>query len=182
MKVVVLLSGGIDSMACVNFYLTQGYEVEGIFFKYKQPAVASEQNAAMRIAEHYGIQLRIIDLPQLKKDASGEIHGRNALFALSTLGIYGYGTYKIALGIHTGTQYPDCSIAFVKRVNLLCDIYTNGTIILEAPFVDWTKEQIIMYCKEQHLPLGFTYSCEVSESKPCGKCNSCLDRKEWLVA
>lgn len=167
-------------MACVKFYLAQGYEVEGIFFEYEQPSVNSEHAAATKIAEYYGIQLRIVQLPHLQADASGEIHGRNAIFALCALGIYGYGAYKIAIGIHSGTQYPDCSIGFVDRVNRLYDIYANGTVALEAPFAYWTKEQIIVYCKEHFLPIELTYSCEMGFIKPCGKCNSCLDRKAWL--
>ena len=33
MNVIVLLSGGIDSMACVEFYMEQGDAVEGLFFE-----------------------------------------------------------------------------------------------------------------------------------------------------
>ena len=56
MNVIVLLSGGIDSMACVEFYLKQGYSVEGLFFDYGQPALKAESVAANRIATHYGIK------------------------------------------------------------------------------------------------------------------------------
>lgn len=34
MKAFILLSGGIDSMACVNFYKALYYEVECIFCDY----------------------------------------------------------------------------------------------------------------------------------------------------
>ena len=180
MKVVVLLSGGIDSMACVKFYLAQGYEVEGIFFEYEQPTVNLERAAANKIAEHYGIKLRTVQIPRMQSNASGEIYGRNAVLAMTALSLYGYGTYKIAIGIHSGTQYPDCSGAFVDSVNRLYDIYANGTVVLEAPFVSWVKAQVIAYCKNLSLPLELTYSCEVGTTHPCGKCNSCLDRKVWL--
>ena len=60
MRVVILLSGGIDSMACVNFYLQQGYDVECIFCNYGQPGAVSELIAASKIAEHYQVPLRII--------------------------------------------------------------------------------------------------------------------------
>lgn len=180
MNVIVLLSGGIDSMACVEFYLEQGYTVEGVFFDYGQPAVKAERVAAKRIATHYGIKLRIIQLPQLCSNDRGEIYGRNAIFAMCALGINGYGTYKIAIGIHTGTSYSDCSSGFVDRINHLYDLYVNGMVILEAPFVEWTKEQIISYCIDLALPLDLTYSCEFGNEKPCGKCKSCLDRKVWL--
>ena len=41
MKAFILLSGGIDSMACVNFYKALNYEVECIFCDYGQPASIS---------------------------------------------------------------------------------------------------------------------------------------------
>lgn len=180
MNVVVLLSGGIDSMACVEFYLQQGYKVEGLFFDYGQPAIKAEKNAANRIATYYGLQLRAISIPHLHSNKFGEISGRNAVFAMFALGVNGYGTYKIAIGIHAGTSYSDCSVAFVERINSLYDLYTNGTVILEAPFVRWTKEQIISYCNDLSLPLELTFSCEFGSEKPCGECMSCLDRKVWL--
>jgi 7-cyano-7-deazaguanine synthase len=45
MKAFILLSGGIDSMACVNFYKALNYEVECIFCDYGQPASISEKQA-----------------------------------------------------------------------------------------------------------------------------------------
>ena len=180
MNVIVLLSGGIDSMACVGFYLEQGYTVEGLFFGYGQPAVKAESIAANKIATYYGIQLHTIQIPQLRSNNSGEIYGRNAIFAMCALGVSGYGMYKIAIGIHAGTNYADCSVSFVDRINRLYDLYANGTVILEAPFVEWTKDQIISYCVDLALPLELTYSCEFGSEKPCGECKSCLDRKVWL--
>lgn len=179
MKARILVSGGIDSMACINFYLAQGYDVEGIFFDYKQRAEQSEHYAAMKIAKYYGIKLSFLHIPGLRLYESGEIPGRNAIMAVQALGHFGYGTYKIVMGIHSGTNYPDCSAIFVEQINRLFDVYTDGTVILEAPFLNWTKQQIIEYSKKQMLPVELTYSCECGND-PCGRCNSCLDRKKWL--
>lgn len=180
MRVVILLSGGIDSMACVNFYLQQGYDVECIFCNYGQPGAVSELIAASKIAEHYQVPLRIIETTNISIPESGEICGRNALLVQQALCCYGYGTYKIILGIHDGTGYADCSQLFVDHMNRLIDCYANGTIILEAPFLNWLKPEIISYCKANSLPVHFTYSCEAGKVPPCGHCLSCLDRKEYL--
>jgi len=180
MNSIVLLSGGIDSMACVKFYLTQGYDVEGLFFDYGQPALIAERIAAGKIAEYYGIPFRIAQIPHLHSDPLGEIYGRNAVLSICALGLYGYGTYKIAMGLHAGTNYSDCTIGFVDRINCIYDLYANGTVILEAPFIEWSKGQVISYCNDWSLPLDLTFSCEYSGEKPCGKCKSCLDRKVWL--
>lgn len=180
MKAIVLLSGGIDSMACAYFYISQKYETEALFVDYAQPALQQERHAAERIAAYLCIPLKIITVPKMHVYDTGEIFGRNAVLALQALAAYGKGTYKVITGIHSGTIYSDCSEDFIVCINRVFDIYTNGTIILEAPFASWTKQQIISYCLSEALPISITYSCESSGVRPCGKCKSCLDRKEFL--
>ena len=53
----VLLSGGIDSTACVAFYLQQGFQVRGLFVDYGQAANAHEASAVDAVAHHYAIPL-----------------------------------------------------------------------------------------------------------------------------
>ena len=53
MKAIVLLSGGLDSMACVHFYLKMGYEVSALFCDYGQPAAPQEREAAICIANYF---------------------------------------------------------------------------------------------------------------------------------
>ena len=180
MKAFILLSGGIDSMACVNFYLKLGYEIECIFCDYGQPAAMPERQAAERVAKFYNIQLHIIEFKNIEIPKAGEICGRNALLVWLAFCKIGFGTYKIVLGIHDGTKYVDCSSRFVEATNSVFDCYTNGTVILEAPFQNWHKADIVAYCKENQLPHSFTYSCETGKVPPCGQCLSCLDRKEFL--
>lgn len=180
MQAVVLLSGGIDSMACVNFYLQQGYNVECIFCDYGQPGAVPEYAAASVIAEFYGVPLHTVETTNIVIPKNGEICGRNALLVQQALCYKGYGTYKIVLGIHDGTGYADCSQLFVDQMNRLIDCYANGKIILETPFLNWHKPEIITYCLEASLPIQSTYSCESGTLPPCGNCLSCLDRKELL--
>lgn len=177
MKAIVLLSGGIDSTACLKFYLDLSYEVECIFCDYGQPASAPELQAAKIISGIYGVPLHIITTTSLSIPSSGEICGRNALLVLQALCFMGFGTYKIILGIHAGSNYADCSSNFVVSMNRILDYYANGTVCLEAPFSDWNKHDIIAYCKEKGIPYDITYSCEKGTIPPCGKCLSCLDRK-----
>lgn len=180
MQAIILLSGGIDSMACTHFYLQQGYTLEALFCDYGQPAATIELQAATKIAEKYQIPLHVIETTNISIPESGEICGRNALLVQQALFYKGYGTYKIILGIHDGTGYADCSQEFVDQMNRLIDCYANGRIILEAPFLNWFKPEIISYCKDNSLPLTLTYSCELGKVPPCGRCLSCLDRKEFL--
>ena len=181
MKALILLSGGVDSMACVYFHLQMGFDVECLFCDYGQPAVISEKQAATIIANKFNIPLHFIkanDLLQFPE--SGEICGRNALLVLMAFCKIGVGTYKIVLGIHAGTGYSDCSPQFVDATNRVLDCYTNGTVTLEAPFLNWIKPEIAAYCTDNQLPYDLTYSCETGNIPPCKQCSSCLDRKEFF--
>lgn len=179
MKAFILLSGGVDSMACVNFYMTLGYEVECIFCDYGQPAAIPEKQASRIIAEYYKTPLKILEVKNMNIPESGEICGRNALLVWLAFCKIGFGSYKIILGIHAGTGYVDCSTQFVDAINRALDVYSSGTVILEAPLLSWHKSNIMAYCRENLLPLNFTYSCETGSIPPCGQCLSCLDRKEF---
>lgn len=180
MDAVILLSGGIDSSACIKFYLDLSYKVECIFCNYGQPAADAELAAAQSITKFYNVCLHIITTSSMMIPNSGEICGRNALLIIQALCFKGFGTYKIILGIHDGTSYADCSSNFVKIINYLLDFYGNGTIYLEAPFITWNKLEISLYCKKNFVPYHLTYSCETGHIPPCGICKSCLDRKEFF--
>ena len=180
LQAIVLLSGGIDSIACINFYMQQGYEIKCIFCDYGQPGAIPESKAASKIATFFDLPLAKIKTTNISIPKSGEICGRNALLVFEALSFIGFGTYKIILGIHDGTTYSDCSPHFVTQMNHVIDCYGNGQIILEAPFIDWIKSEIVAYCRESNLPIELTYSCETGTVPPCGHCLSCLDRKEFL--
>jgi 7-cyano-7-deazaguanine synthase len=83
----------------------------------------------------------------------------------------------IAIGIHAGTAYPDCSPLFVDRMQAVYDLYTSGRVKIVAPFLEWSKGEILAYACSSGVPLGLTYSCEAGSEPPCECCRSCLDRK-----
>jgi hypothetical protein len=45
MKVLVLLSGGVDSSCCIAFYRGMGYDVRGVFVDYGQPVNQKEEQS-----------------------------------------------------------------------------------------------------------------------------------------
>ena len=163
-----------------NFYKALNYEVECIFCDYGQPASISEKQASQIIAAYYSVPYETIEVKNINIPKLGEICGRNALLIWAAFCKIGFGSYKIVLGIHAGTEYPDCSPQFIDATNRLFDVYTNGTVIAEAPFINWKKADIVAYCRANSLPYHYTYSCEVGSVPPCGRCLSCLDRKELL--
>jgi 7-cyano-7-deazaguanine synthase len=82
----------------------------------------------------------------------------------------------LALGIHFGTAYYDCSAAFMKAIAALVAEHTDGRLTLLAPFLEWSKKQVYDYFISAKLPIELTYSCEAGTTEPCKMCNSCQDR------
>jgi len=177
----VLLSGGIDSTACVHFYRDQGYRVRPLHVQYGQGAGASELRSAHAVARFYELTLLRVDLSSLDPAISGEIRGRNALLLSTGLVLMGRCTGLLALGIHAGTRYFDCQPAFVDLWERLLDGYTDGRIRLGTPFLSWSKSEIWQYCLSNDVPVSLTWSCESRNGRACGRCSSCKD-KEALIA
>jgi 7-cyano-7-deazaguanine synthase in queuosine biosynthesis len=84
-------------------------------------------------------------------------------------------TGAVALGIHHGTPYADCSPGFVALAQKVFDLYTGGRVRVEAPFASWDKVDIAIYCLKERLPRALSYSCELGLDQPCGRCKSCRD-------
>lgn len=172
---IVLLSGGIDSAACVVHAQATGSTVEALFIDYRQPARYSERQSASQIARHFGIPLRIAEATAASS-ASGEILGRNGFLVFCALMSKPDIEGLLMLGIHSGTLYYDCSAAFVKDIQRVLDGYSGGKIQLSAPFLSWSKQEIFDFCKEKDVPVHLTWSCESSSYTTCGHCMSCKDR------
>lgn len=174
--VLVLASGGVDSTACIHYYLSLGYDVKTHFVDYGQKAKSQEFECAKKVALHYGTEFVSIKCDLPNSYCEGEIVGRNSFLVLLVLMSNPNFNGIISLGIHSGVPYYDCSSIFVKEMNKIIEGYTDGRVRLDAPFMKWEKRMIYEYCKNEDIPVNFTYSCENGGKIPCGKCLSCLDR------
>lgn len=171
----MLLSGGIDSTACVDFYLSQGMAVEGRHFSYGQASAKQEEQAAEAVARHYGIRLIRTSCVGVRSKGHGLILGRNAFLLFAALLESQRSPLLLAIGIHSGTDYYDCSPGFVSSVQQVFDGYTEGTVRVAAPFLAWSKQDIWHFCAQRGVPVHLTYSCERGAEQPCGVCRSCRD-------
>ena len=174
----MLLSGGIDSFACAHLLRRNDFVISSVFIDFGQGAARQECAATARISELLGIERTVIRIHSEKREAfaAGEIPARNlALVSAATL--FTGGPRLIALGIHAGTEYFDCSPAFIKEADRLVSECTNGAVSIVAPFLLWTKRDIVAYAQSEGLDLAVTYSCERGTDPPCGTCLSCKDRK-----
>ena len=179
---LILLSGGVDSSACICYYQRLGYSVSGIYIDYGQAGAKFERQSVKRITENFQIPLFVYLYKNNKTFLEGEIPGRNAFLLFSA--VLSNPNYEgiLAIGIHSGTSYYDCSLSFLEDIRKIIINYTNGNIIVDAPFLHWTKIEIYHFCKENNVPISLTYSCENGLNPPCGHCKSCLDRRMLSVS
>lgn len=172
----ILMSGGIDSTACAHFLLKHDFAIEGLYFDYGQAAKEIEEQTVKRIAEYFGIYIKIERALVGREFKEGELIGRNAFLIFSALMTMDLKKGILAIGIHSGLSYYDCSINFFKKINTIVKEYTDGQIEVMAPFLEWNKGEIIEYCVKNQIPLELTYSCERGDLPGCGECLSCKDR------
>lgn len=177
-EVWVLLSGGIDSTACMAFYLSQDFPVRAAFVDYGQVAANREANAAKDVAKYYQVPLERFKCLGFHKKKAGLICGRNAFLLVTALMEISDNVGILAIGVHAGTNYLDCGPLFIRKMQTIFDMYTGGRVQIGTPFLKWTKREIWMYCKSQAVPLKLTYSCERGVNQPCGRCLSCRDLKD----
>lgn len=106
---------------------------------------------------------------------------RNGLFLSSAASIaLSKNCSIIYYGAHSddsaGNAYPDCSNAFNNAMNEAVYVGSGKQLHIEAPFVSWTKAEVIEKGLELKVPYALTWSCYEGEEKPCGTCGTCIDR------
>ena len=86
----------------------------------------------------------------------------------------------VAIGVHAGTPYTDCSMQWLDARHRLLDVQHSGTVALLAPLVALHKPEVLALAHECAVPFRLTYSCETG-AVPCGQCLSCLDRQAAIA-
>ncbi len=81
-----------------------------------------------------------------------------------------------------GNAYPDCSREFVEAMDRAVRLGTADELRVEAPFVDWSKADIVALGLKLGVPYELTWSCYEGGEVPCGKCATCLDRAAAFAA
>ena len=78
--------------------------------------------------------------------------------------------------------YPDCSLDFVEAMRRSIEVGSGHQLTLEAPFVTWSKADIVKLGLELGVPFELTWSCYEGGDRPCGQCATCLDRQAAFEA
>jgi 7-cyano-7-deazaguanine synthase len=106
---------------------------------------------------------------------------RNGLFLSAAAAIaLENGCSEVCYGAHhddwAGNAYPDCSETFVHAMDAAIREGTGGLLHLVAPFVRWSKADIVRTGLEIGVPYELTWSCYNGDERPCGTCGTCIDR------
>lgn len=202
-KVIVSFSGGMDSTTLLSKAVASKKEVRAVGFCYGSKHNKYENEAAKKVAEHYGIHFRLIDLtsimenfasalmksgPQIPEGHYEEksmsltvVPGRNLIFISILSGIaWSEGAQEVLLGIHSGDHlvYPDCRPKFFEAANWAVQYGTDERVSLRAPYLHMNKTSIIAEGMKLKTPYSLTRTCYKDQEIACGKCGSCNERRE----
>ena len=148
----------------------------GEIFQYSNCSLLSHSTDEIP-EEAYAEQLSKTD----GKPVSTYVPFRNGLFLSSAASIaLSKECSVIYYGAHSddaaGSAYPDCSDAFNNAMKDAIYLGSGKQVTIEAPFVNWTKADVVKTGLQLKVPYELTWSCYEGGEKPCGKCGTCIDR------
>lgn len=92
------------------------------------------------------------------------------------------GLDTVLIANHCGDHaiYPDCRAAFINAMSAAMSNGTYAKVKIYAPYTDISKTDIARIGKRIGVDYSKTYSCYKGGEKHCGKCGTCVERKEAL--
>ena len=203
MKALVLFSGGLDSTVLSSQMKQEATETRLLSIDYGQRH-AKELDHSQKVADHLGLVHEILKLPQLGTILGGSsltdknlilpeghyaeesmkstvVPNRNMiLLALAGGHALSIGFDTIAYAAHAGdhTIYPDCRPEFADAMNKALGLADWNNLNLHRPYVEMTKSDLVSLGEELNAPLHLTWSCYAGGEIHCGKCGTCVERKE----
>ncbi|MBR5698310.1 MAG: 7-cyano-7-deazaguanine synthase QueC [Prevotella sp.] len=93
------------------------------------------------------------------------------------------GLQYVMMANHAGdhTIYPDCRPAFVDAFDRAAEAGTYNGVRLLSPYVNMTKGEIAKRGSQLGIDYAETWSCYKGEEKHCGRCGTCVERREALA-
>lgn len=205
-KVVVLVSGGMDSVAAL-YEANQRFTVIGaVSFDYGSKHNHKEIPFAAWHSQKLGIPHRIIRLgfvdELFKSDllqSGGAIPDghyqeqtmkqtvvpfRNGIM-LSVAGGYAESIEAngLVIAAHSGDHaiYPDCREDFMKSMADAIRLGTYAAVEIIRPFIHNTKAEIAKRGQELGVDFSKTWSCYKGGNIHCGTCGTCVERREAFM-
>jgi len=203
MKALLIYSGGLDSTTLLYEY--KDSIALAVSFYYGSKHNAREIACAVDNCQALGIKHLVIPLDFMgqyfKSDllqSGGKIPEgsyaddnmkstvvpfRNGIMLAIAAGLAeSYELDTIMMANHGGDHaiYPDCRPEFVDAFGKAVEAGTYIGIKLLSPYCNITKRDIALRGKALGIDYSKTYSCYKGGEKHCGKCGTCVERKEAL--
>jgi 7-cyano-7-deazaguanine synthase len=190
MKIVSLVSGGLDSTVMSLLIKEEGLAQFPLFVNYGQLNLEREKQACITNFRYHGLpEPRVIDLPgygtffssgltdaraRIVEDAF--LPGRNLLFLLCA-GALAYENRADALAIgfldEQLSLFPDQRRDFADATSVLLSQVMSRPLRVLTPLITLNKAEVLAIAKSRGIT--GTYSCHAGTLPPCGKCVACRE-------
>lgn len=201
---VIIVSGGMDSVTLL--YDHKDEIALGISFDYGSNHNAREIPFAKMHCERLGIKHITINLDFMHQyfksslldgaEAIPEGHYaddnmkstvvpfRNGIMLSIAIGIAESNNLdQVFIANHGGdhTICPDCRPEFINAIDAAATAGTYNNVKVVAPYTKITKSDIARIGKKLGIDYTETWSCYKGGEVHCGKCGTCVERKEALA-
>jgi 7-cyano-7-deazaguanine synthase len=202
-RVVVLLSGGMDSVAALYHVRTEHEVAACLSFDYGAKHNAREipfarQHARALDLPHWVIPLSFVgehfasdllqsgaEIPKghyeeqsMKKTV---VPFRNGIMLAIAAGFAeSQNAQGLVIAAHAGDHaiYPDCREEFMRAMADAVRLGTYAEVEILRPFIDKTKAEIVQRGAKLGVDFALTWSCYVGAEVHCGECGTCVERRE----
>lgn len=200
----IIVSGGMDSITLL--YDHKDEIALGISFDYGSNHNAREIPFAKMHCERLGIKHITINLDFMHQyfksslldgaEAIPEGHYaddnmqstvvpfRNGIMLAIAIGIAESNNLdQVFIANHGGdhTIYPDCRPEFINAIDAAATAGTYNNVKVIAPYTKITKSDIARIGERLGIDYAETWSCYKGGEVHCGKCGTCVERKEALA-
>ena len=204
MKTIVICSGGLDSVSLAHMVAAEHHLTRLVSFDYGQRH-RKELAYAAACAQRLGVPHDVIDMRSIGAALSGSaltddidvpeghyeedsmkvtvVPNRNAIMLTIAYGIAAAnGDEAVATAVHGGDHfiYPDCRPAFTEAFDTMQRAALDGyaDVRLYTPFVHGSKGDIVTVGAKYGTPFAETWSCYNGNTHQCGRCGTCVERRE----
>lgn len=204
MKTLVICSGGLDSVSLAHIVADAGNLSRLVSFNYGQRH-SKELDYAASCAARLSVAHDIIDMRTIGAALTGSaltddidvpdghyaeesmkvtvVPNRNAIMLTIAYGIAAAkGDQLVATAVHGGDHfiYPDCRPKFTQAFDVMQRAALDGyaDVALSTPFVNKSKADIVIAGAKVGTPFGDTWSCYKGGALQCGRCGTCVERRE----
>jgi 7-cyano-7-deazaguanine synthase len=204
MKTIVICSGGLDSVSLAHRVAADHDLAALLSFDYGQRHVKEVEHAAA-CAARLGVPHRVVDIRQIGAALSGSaltdnvavpdghyaeetmkitiVPNRNAIMLAVAFGMAAAEKADaVAAAMHGGDHfiYPDCRPGFMEAFQAMQDAALDGyaQVRLHTPYIDGSKADIVADGARHGVPFAETWSCYKGGEIHCGRCGTCVERRE----